>query len=221
MTKELIENIRAIIVPYMAHDLRRINYEKMGEIDAEQFSEDMNEILDLAAKTLEQQPCEDAISRQAAIDALDKRFDEIPMEQTTEILLLRKDLRTLSPVQPKYNTSEWCKTCKEYNHDKHCCPRYNNVIRETVEEIKQSKTGHWIPVSERLPELDDDGYSTYVLVSFSNFTLPFIGQLRKTDGENHWYEGDDEKTLDSFGLHVNAWMPLPKAYEPQESEDKE
>jgi PHP family Zn ribbon phosphoesterase len=107
MTKELIENIRAIIVPYMAHDLRRINYEKMGEIDAEQFSEDMNEILDLAAKTLEQQPCEDAISRQAAIDALDKRFDEIPMEQTTEILLLRKDLRTLPPVQPKIKVGHW------------------------------------------------------------------------------------------------------------------
>ena len=44
MTKELIENIRAIIVPYMAYDLRRINYENMGEIDAEQFKEDMNEI---------------------------------------------------------------------------------------------------------------------------------------------------------------------------------
>ena len=38
---------------------------------------------------------------------------------------------------------EWCKTCREYNHDKHCCPRYNKVIRNAVEEIKQSKT-HWI-----------------------------------------------------------------------------
>ena len=56
MTKELIENIRTIIVPYMAHDLRRINYENMGEIDAEQFKEDMNEILDLATKALEQEP---------------------------------------------------------------------------------------------------------------------------------------------------------------------
>jgi len=37
----------------------------------------------------------DYISRQEAIDALDKRFDSIPMEQTTEILLLRKDLRNL------------------------------------------------------------------------------------------------------------------------------
>ena len=43
----------------------------------------------------------DCISRQAAIDAVDKRFDSIPMEQTTEILLLRKDLRELPPTQPE------------------------------------------------------------------------------------------------------------------------
>ena len=76
----------------------------------------------------------------------------------------------------------------------------------------------WISVSERLPEIDEDGYSSYVLVSFSNFTLPCIGQLRKTDGENHWYEGDDEKALDSFGLHVNAWMPLPDPYKAESEE---
>jgi hypothetical protein len=87
------------------------------------------------------------------------------------------------------------------------------TIREWVQEITEADyVGKWIPVSESLPELDDDGYSKYVLVSFSNFTLPCIGQLRKTDGENHWYEGDDEKALDSFGLHVNAWMPLPEPY---------
>ena len=41
------------------------------------------------------------ISRQAAIDALDKRFDSIPMEQTVEILQLRRDLRELPPAQPE------------------------------------------------------------------------------------------------------------------------
>ena len=43
----------------------------------------------------------DLIDRQAAIDALDKRFDSIPMNQTTEILLLRKDLRELPSAQPE------------------------------------------------------------------------------------------------------------------------
>jgi hypothetical protein len=78
--------------------------------------------------------------------------------------------------------------------------------------LDMAEVPRWIPVSERLPEIDEDGYSKYVLVSFSNYSLPCIGQLRKTDGENHWYEGDDEKALDSFGLHVNAWMPLPEPY---------
>ena len=43
----------------------------------------------------------DCISRQAAIDALDKRFDNIPIEQTAEILMLRRDLRELQTVQPE------------------------------------------------------------------------------------------------------------------------
>ena len=47
----------------------------------------------------------DLISRQAAIDALDKRFDNVPMKQTAEILKLRKDLRELPSIQPsdEYN----------------------------------------------------------------------------------------------------------------------
>ena len=43
----------------------------------------------------------DLIDRAMAIDALDKRFDSIPMEQTTEILQLRKDLRELPSAQPE------------------------------------------------------------------------------------------------------------------------
>ena len=62
----------------------------------------------------------DAVSRQAAIDALDKRFDNIPMEQTAEILMLRKDLRELPTIQPeakegywigKYPTTHICSEC--------------------------------------------------------------------------------------------------------------
>ena len=49
----------------------------------------------------------DMIERQAAIDALDKRFDSIPMNQTTEILLLRKDLRELPSAQPKRKRGKW------------------------------------------------------------------------------------------------------------------
>jgi hypothetical protein len=49
----------------------------------------------------------DTISRREAIAALDKRFDSIPMEQTTEILQLRKDLRELPPAQPERKRGRW------------------------------------------------------------------------------------------------------------------
>jgi hypothetical protein len=96
-------------------------------------SED-NELIESAIEALEQQPCEDAISRQAAIDALDKRFDEIPMEQTTEILLLRKDLRTLPPVQPKIKVGHWI----EGQTDN---PNIHNILCSCCFEGYQSK-GH-------------------------------------------------------------------------------
>ena len=55
--------------------------------------------------------------------------------------------------EPCYNPDEWCHDCKEYDHDKHCCPRFNRVIRNTVEEIKQAKTGHWIEGQTNNPNI--------------------------------------------------------------------
>lgn len=45
---------------------------------------------------------------------------------------------TIEP-QPEPEEFEWCNTCKEYDQDKHCCHRWTKVIRETVEEFKQSQ----------------------------------------------------------------------------------
>lgn len=57
----------------------------------------------------------DYISRQAAIDALDGIFDNVPMELTTEILRLRRELRGLSPadVVPVVR----CRDCKHWQTD--------------------------------------------------------------------------------------------------------
>lgn len=69
-------------------------------------------------------------------------------------------------------------------------------------------------------EIKEDDASTYppvdkyVLLNFSNFSLPCIGRY-DGDEENGFafYEGDDEKSLASYGLFVNGWMPLPKRME--------
>ena len=65
----------------------------------------------------------DSVSRQAAIEALDKRFDKIPMEQTTEILKLRKDLRGLPSIQSEQKRGRWIYGEDEYGIDGYHCDK--------------------------------------------------------------------------------------------------
>lgn len=71
----------------------------------------------------------------------------------------------------------------------------------------------WIPVedTEHTPENE-----SYVLVSFSNFYHPDIARYEENDEGGTYYPGDDEKSYLNYGLFVNAWMPLPELYRPEE-----
>ena len=81
-------------------------------------------------------------------------------------------------------------------------------------KAKKPEFGKWIPITERLPEDDK-----YIMVSFDNFTLSDIGRYEADkDGNGAFYPGDDDKGYASYGLFVNAWMPLPEPY--RESEGK-
>ena len=66
----------------------------------------------------------------------------------------------------------------------------------------------WIPVEQRLPS--NDGY---ILLSFSNFSVPAIGRY---EGDNdiggNFYIGDEDATCLSQDMYVNAWQPLPQPY---------
>lgn len=84
----------------------------------------------------------------------------------------------------------------------------------------ERKTGKWIPCSERLPELDEDGYSDKVLVCFANFTGCEICEYRDCDDCHGWYVGDTDDNPEDIGIHVVAWMPLPEPYkEGEQNED--
>ena len=52
-------------------------------------------------------------------------------------------------VYKRLDKFEWCKDCKEYDHDKNCCHRWTKVIRETLDEIERKK-GKWIYDTERI-----------------------------------------------------------------------
>lgn len=56
MNKELLANIRNILIPTLASCLKRTNYEGQGEKDAIEFTHDITEIFDLAEQQLYAQP---------------------------------------------------------------------------------------------------------------------------------------------------------------------
>ncbi len=85
----------------------------------------------------------DCISRQAAIDAIDKIFPADPMRNdytqgiTCGAALAEEYIKQLPSAQPERTD---CTDCPEYDHEAHSCPKYCDVIRRTVEEAKQERT---------------------------------------------------------------------------------
>ena len=89
-----------------------------------------------------------------------------------------------------------------------------DIISQLAEIDKSNLSGNltgWIPVEERLPETDK-----YILLSFSNYTVPVIGRYEEDKNGGTFYIGDDLESCSSHYLFVNAWCPLPKPYEPEE-----
>ena len=89
--------------------------------------------------------------------------------------------------------------------------RDKSLLAEAMEKLAkfedEEESGGWIPCSERLPEDE-----SYILVSFENSTMPDIARYEENDEGGTFYPGDDEKSYSSYGIFVNAWMPLPKPY---------
>jgi hypothetical protein len=56
MTRERIEDMREVVLPFVKKRLLETNYEGLGEADAKEFEREFNEILNLATKALEQEP---------------------------------------------------------------------------------------------------------------------------------------------------------------------
>ena len=114
-----------------------------------------------------------------------------------------------------------------------CAADYRQLA-EWFKELKQLREQtRWIPVSERLPETDNENSinSFNVLLWVKNKTHPeeaqiFLGKLRHIDGDdgsgNFWGIKTEPCEWTIWGWcyfnepEVIAWMPLPASYEPQE-----
>lgn len=71
---------------------------------------------------------------------------------------------------------------------------------------------NWIPVTERYPDTEN-----YILLSFSNFSIPLVGRYEEDENGGAFYVGDEDESCVSQDLFVNAWMKLPKQYEENEN----
>ena len=115
---------------------------------------DMREALNMAIKALEQQPCEDCISREAAKVSIQRKIDEVvskdgsydyDMKQyiggllTAKIAISRNNLPSVTPSRPK---GKWmddnCSICgygvKPWNNTPYC-PNCGADMRESEVNI--------------------------------------------------------------------------------------
>ena len=82
-------------------------------------------------------------------------------------------------------------------------------VRRIVQEVAEEYIGGWIPIEEKLPQDE-----SYILLSFSNYSVPIVGRYEEDeDGGGNFFAGDEDEPLISQDLFVNAWMPLQKPYE--------
>ena len=101
-----------------------------------------------------------------------------------------------------------CGDCEAYNKEKHHCPKFCNVIKETVKEIEENHNG-WISCSEHQPE----EAGTYNVTAYDGRTL------RSTHAK--W-----QPRLKSWNLtgtmaywRVIAWMELPQPFQKGENDE--
>lgn len=92
-----------------------------------------------------------------------------------------------------------CGECEAYNKEKHHCPKFCKVIKETVKEIEENHND-WISCSERLPK-----YGEVVMCSCTNSGITISCITHK---------GVKPSKSVRFGQHsVIAWQPLPQPYQ--------
>lgn len=140
------------------------------------------------------------------------------------IELTEKDERELS---------EDCEDCQEYDSEKHCCPRYCKVIRETVDELN-ANAPKWNPIKSRpmdeeerkewsewlgfdlgddesviyTSQLPDDGDEVMTCNLYGTVEMDIFHD----DGDGVYFENNGD--MDG----IVAWMPKPKPYKPSKED---
>ena len=82
---------------------------------------------------------------------------------------------------------------------------YEEMIAPLRVEIPEREKGEWIPVSERLPELDGEYLITYLTQGVYSEEDILVVCISDYDHDNGFWKSRKGKVI--------AWQPLPKPYE--------
>lgn len=93
-----------------------------------------------------------------------------------------------------------------------CGATMKSLAIEIVNQVA-SEYGGWIPCSERFPNNGD-----YILLSFSNFSVPLVGRWEEDEDGGAFYIGDETESCVLQDIFVNAWQPLPPVYKAESEE---
>ena len=173
----------------------------------------------------------DCISRVKAIEEADKLCLETGYDNEKVEEMLR-ELPSVTPQEPTtkndlalihtegLDEGIRCAMCtNSMKNDRGCdgsCVVDNAMYKKVMDVIESNianmptvtpQEPRWIPVSERLPESDEEYHTFLVTDNKGKVTLSEF-YLSISDRKPYW----------SGMIDVVAWMPLPKPYEPQESE---
>ena len=164
--------------------------------------------VEMAIKALEQE----SITEVSIPHKIAEFFSNWDGDENAKIEISVNDMREIASIYGKkarlerqlkekaldYNTDEWCHDCKEYDHDKHCCPRYNKVIRNTVEEMKRpcddaiSRADALLEISSYFITEEDENGTTY--------------QMAYEDGINTAYEAVEKLPPVQLNPKVGHWI---------------
>lgn len=157
-----------------------------------------------------------SIDADALINAVERQSNEegsYGYMDTKSIVDLINDMPS---AQPEQHYDEWCTDCKEYDQERHCCPRWNRVIRQT---LKDAQPMRWIPVSERLPNTNgiynitrsvSDGFESFNITDTCYF-----------DGSDTWHDDTRINHERKYITDVLAWCELPEPYREEGEQDDE
>ena len=170
-------------------------------------------------KLIEATNIEDDADDMKAIDSILFRFWQMGWLDKLELMPCEEAIS-------KYAILKDLKECQEASESNY---EFGEVegLRKAIESVNEMplvypkiKTGHWIPISERLPEESDyvsclPFYDGTVIWITDKGIMGFGWYYNST---NNWADTNDFWS-DKYG-EVTAWMPLPEPYKPRESEEE-